>query len=479
MKLAAYRNRIKKLTPTSLRTELKKWDLKSSKLEATAVNRPGGGGAFTEEERKSLKRIDAFRQAAAQELRVKLSTRREKNRESLNNGDPNASLSGLGSPSKVGKVKDQWLDDPKKGFKNPREFLLDVMLVCSGVKQTTPQMNYLRSKSGKLEAAVGSDEHSTFSDPHGGFLLPTAFTPATLRIDYEASDFTSQVGMNNRLASLTTRVPLNATKVPFNAVVDENHTTSVAGGIIVSRRAEAASRDPSRMQFKQVELNASMLWGTAIATEELLQDSPQSFVALLEQAFATAFAGQGLEERLHGNGIGRPLGVLHANNPCLISIDRVGATNRIKGADILNMIKRCWGYNQAVWLANMDAMNDIESLHIVGDSSAGILKMTGDSMINGEFVQTIKGRPLYYTEYMPSIASASCLLLANFSQYLEGVYQAPRSAESVHVRFDTHERVFKYWLRNDGRPWWTTTLTPKRGSNTLSPFVTLNNNTVA
>jgi len=468
MKLASYKRRISKLGPRDLRRELAKIDKLSGKLDEQALSRQDGGGEYNEEERKKLKSLDARRKIVASAIQAKREARREKSREALVNGDPDPT--GLSKP--VVK-RENVLDDPKKGFNSPKEFMTEVMLINQGVKEISPVMKHLQKKH-SLQNAVGSDEHSTFSDPHGGFLLPSAFTPTILTVDYESEDFTSQIGMNNRLAGMTRRVPLNATKVPFNAVVDKNHQTSVAGGIIVSRRAEAASRDASRMKFEQVELTVNTLWGTAVATEELLTDSPTSFVALLANAFATAFAGQGINERLFGKGTGEPLGVLDDKNPALIKIDRDTA-NRLKGIDILKMMQKCWGYENAVWLANRDSLVDIEQLHIESDNNAGILKMTHDSLVDGQVVTFLKGRPLIYTEYMPALADAKCLALVNFSQYLEGIYQAPQSAESVHVRFDVHERMFKYWLRNDGRPWWKTVLTPKKGI-TMSPFVTLNDN---
>ena len=36
-----------------------------------------------------------------------------------------------------------------------------------------------------------------------------------------------------------------------------------------------------------------------------------------------------------------------------------------------------------------------------------------------------------------------------------------------------HERVFKFWIRNAGAPWWSSALTPKKGADTLSPFVVI------
>jgi hypothetical protein len=53
------------------------------------------------------------------------------------------------------------------------------------------------------------------------------------------------------------------------------------------------------------------------------------------------------------------------------------------------------------------------------------------------------------------------------------VYQPLQSAESLHVRFEYNERTFRFTMRNDGRCWWRSAITPKKSSTTLSPFVTL------
>ena len=41
------------------------------------------------------------------------------------------------------------------------------------------------------------------------------------------------------------------------------------------------------------------------------------------------------------------------------------------------------------------------------------------------------------------------------------------------MRFFEGERTFELWLMNDGKPWWTSPLTPKQSVKTLSPFVVL------
>jgi len=44
---------------------------------------------------------------------------------------------------------------------------------------------------------------------------------------------------------------------------------------------------------------------------------------------------------------------------------------------------------------------------------------------------------------------------------------------SIHLKFDTDETVFRFIFRLAGQPWWSSAISPKNGSNTLSPFVAI------
>ena len=48
-----------------------------------------------------------------------------------------------------------------------------------------------------------------------------------------------------------------------------------------------------------------------------------------------------------------------------------------------------------------------------------------------------------------------------------------QAASSIHVQFVTDETAFRFVLRLDGQPLWHSALTPYKGSDTLSPFVTV------
>ena len=85
----------------------------------------------------------------------------------------------------------------------------------------------------------------------------------------------------------------------------------------------------------------------------------------------------------------------------------------------------------------------------------------------------LDGRPCIFTEFASTLGTVGDLILGNWSEYLEGIYQPMQTAESMHVRFVNHERTFKFWTRNAGQFWWKSALTPQNGANTLSPIVTL------
>jgi len=70
---------------------------------------------------------------------------------------------------------------------------------------------------------------------------------------------------------------MSATMVKVNARVDKNHSSSVSGGLTVTRRPETLDGTSSRMAFEQISLEAHELFGLAYASESILSDSPQSF----------------------------------------------------------------------------------------------------------------------------------------------------------------------------------------------------------
>lgn len=344
--------------------------------------------------------------------------------------------------------------DPNKGFKSPREFCLAVMRHGSGYAKEA------RDERLRHLATAGSDEQGGYSDPYGGFLVPVGMSPDVLRLDPEPDPFEGR----------TTRIPMSNPTVKLNARVDKNHSSSVSGGLTVSRRMETTAATSSRQEYEQVVLQATSLFGLAYATEEILTDSPVSFAAVLAQGFQDEFTSRLIDERINGTGAGEFKGILSDSNAYISVAKETGqAAATVVYDNIIKMRARSWGYRNAVWLANHNVMPQLAKLN----QSVG----TGGALVWApsavpDVPDTLLGRPIIFTEYCKTLGTLGDLILFNGTQYLEGIYQPLQSAESVHVRFLNHERTFKFWLRNAGALWWKSTLTPKNGD-TLSPVVVL------
>jgi len=367
------------------------------------------------------------------------------------------------SPVGVTAVRERWLDDPMRGFKTPTEYLLGVMDVCRGFEvpaDTREKLMSLRPKGARplsleIRAAVGSDEQMGSDDPHGGFLLPTAMSPDLLTVQAE----------NDPLAGRTRSVPMVAPTVKIPARVDKNHATSVSGGLTVSRSAETVAKTASRMSFEQVVLQATGIFGLAYVTEELLQDSAVTFAALLASSFADEFRGHLFNERLNGTGVGEFEGI--NSSGCLVVQAKVGSqtATTFNYQNAVEMRTRCWGYSNAIWLANHDVFPQLALM----ESSGG--QIIWQPSIREDRPDLLLGRPIFFTEYCETLGAQGDVVLGNWGEFLEGTYQGLNQAESIHVRFSNHERAFKFWLRNAGGPWWRSAITPKKGASTLSPFV--------
>lgn len=354
---------------------------------------------------------------------------------------------------RIGKIEDSWQKDPKLGYDSQRDFLLDVMN-AGKTGALTPQLKFL--------AAAGTDEANTLSDPHGGFLIPEGFSPGLRTLSYD----------DDPTASRVTDVPMQTQVLNINARVDKDHSTSVSGGLTVARTTETQAPDSSRMKFEQVKLEATALMGLSYASEQLLERSPMSFVALLEQGFRDEFAVKMLDEKLNGVGAGNPVGVINADCTITVAKESGQAADTILGANITKMRSRCWRYGRAVWLANHDTYDQLSVAHRSLTNDDVPLFVPGNGV---DVPDTLLGRPIFFTEFTKTVGDKGDIVLGVWDQYLWGTLgsRTPRRADSIHVRFTNHERTFKFWIENCGAPWWRTALTPKNGANTLSPFVVL------
>ena len=418
--------------------------------------------------------------------RISAAIDREKEREAFERTAP-AARPTPGNPQPHVATRLRAEDDPRRGFAGPREFMLSVIessgarsredvaderlrplaVVDREDRQAAGALAFLMPGdfNPSLLAAAGSDEQGGYSDPHGGFLRTTGFIPRILQLGFEGDPTMGR----------TQDIPMASVSVEIPARVDKNHTSSVSGGFTVTRKPETVAATSSRGTFELVSLKATSKFGLAFATEEILVDSPISFVAIIDSGLRDQFAHDGLREKLRGLGGAEYIGVINADAG--IAVTR-NTSNRILGTDVLAMRARCWGYGRAIWIANHDTFGEIFRLGSAAFDTEGATPLAGTnglfrSSLGEDMPNMLLGQPIFFSEYASTLGDKGDLILADWSQYLEGIYQPLNSAESMHVRFVEHERAFKFWLRNAGAPWWRSALTPNQSTTTLSPIVTI------
>jgi HK97 family phage major capsid protein len=365
--------------------------------------------------------------------------------------DPDAKAAAAAAAAAGITVRDRSEDDPKRGFKDHRDYLKAVMAAGRNPNRIDARLKPL--------AAAGSDEQGEYSDPHGGFLVPHGVAPGILSLEPEGDP----------LGGLVTPVTMQAPTVSFNARVDKNHSTSVSGGLRVTRRPETEDGTSSRMKFDQVTLTANEEFGIAYATERIIQDSPQSMIDIISAGFRDEYVANAMNERINGTGTGERQGALSTGCKIAVTKETGQKAATILKENIDKMAARCWRYSQAVWLANHNTRPQLKSLvQVVGTGGNAVPYLTGAP--GGQ--EYLDNRPIFFSEFAKTLGTEGDLILLVPSQYLEGMYQSEQFAESIHVRFAAAERCFRFYRRNDGQWWWASALTPKNGD-TLSPVVTL------
>jgi HK97 family phage major capsid protein len=279
------------------------------------------------------------------------------------------------------------------------------------------------------------------------------------------------------------RIPIgansNGLKIP---AIDESSraTGSRWGGVQVYRTIEGGDLTAKKPKFRLMELGLKKMTGLAYATDELLQDAV-ALEAVFSQAFQEELTFTIENEIMSGSGAGEMLGIMSSN--ALVSVaketSQVAATFVAENA--MKMWSRMWSRSRmnAVWFINQDVEPQMYQLNIKIKNVAGTENVGGAPvyMPPGGISQapygTLFGRPVIPVEYCQTLGTKGDVVLADLSQYVVIDKGGVQSASSIHVRFLNDEQTFRWVVRNDGQPTWHAALTPFKGSNTQSPFVTI------
>lgn len=353
--------------------------------------------------------------------------------------------------------------DRSFGFRNIGEFALEVQKsrLQGGVTQ---RLASVYSQETVQKAATGMGE---LVGSDGGFLVPPQFSTKILERVYK----------NNELLSRTDNYPVTSNSMVF----PRNNESSRAngsrwGGVRAYWVQEGSTITASSPTFGRAQLTLHKLACLARVTDELLADYG-ALGAYLNRVFPDEINFVTGDALVNGTGAGQPLGMLNA--PCTVSVAK--ETGQASATVVPQNIVKMWarlfrgmatGENSgAVWFINQDVNPQLQ-LMTLGIGTAGIATYMPPGGLSGKPYATLMGAPIVEIEWCQTLGTVGDIILADMSQMIS-ISKSVDAAQSMHLYFATDETAFRVVFRLDAQPWWASALTPFKGSNTQSCFVSL------
>jgi HK97 family phage major capsid protein len=286
-----------------------------------------------------------------------------------------------------------------------------------------------------------------------------------------SAEFLTPLHEEGPLSSIARRMPVGPNSISgwINGVDETSRATgSRWGGVRGYWLSEGDAMTASQPKFKRINWELNQLAVLQYATDNMLRDS-NLMDSVIRQSSMEELKFMVNDSFFRGTGTGQPKGIL--NGGSVISAVRTNATN-IDHDDIVRMRIRFDpnAYSRAVWLANPDIQGELDTLNFTSGTT-GILSPYVTYTADG--VTMLRGRPVIFNEFSPTLGAVGDLLLVDPNDYLYWEGAGIEGASSIHVQFLTNQTVFRFIYRVDGMPATTTATTRYQSTDTVSPYVAL------
>jgi HK97 family phage major capsid protein len=352
-------------------------------------------------------------------------------------------------------ITDNLRESANHGFRSFSEFAM-ACVQASGDGVQADQ----RLQIGAASTAPGS-YGNTASGADGGYLVPPEFSQAIVTTAYNE---------NQSFVPLTDNTPVTGNSMTFP--VDET-TPWGSAGIKAYWTDEAGAGTESKGKFDPDTLRLKKLTALVPLTEEMLSDS-SALASYVQRKVPEAIAFKTNEALWNGSGAGKPKGYYSASG-LLVSVakETSQAADTIVAQNIskmrARMSSRSW--RNAIWCINNDALPQLDTLLYATAATNGVIyKPEGGRFGYG----TLLGRDVMVTDFNETVGDKGDIVLVDWSMY-RTITKAGgmETATSMHFWFDRGLTAFRTLFRIDGQPSIQAPVTPNKGSNTLSPIVTL------
>lgn len=325
----------------------------------------------------------------------------------------------------------------------------------SGGAKSDPRLQELRALG--LNEAILSE---------GGFLVQQDLEPGLLQTAYETGIL---VGL-----ARTRPISANANGLRANAIDETSRVDgSLYGGLQGYWLAEAGTKTATKPKFRQIDMKLEKLIGLYYATDEEMQDAG-ALEAGMRDAFGQVFAYKLDKAIYEGLGGGMPIGIMGSAALVTVAKEAGQVAATVVKENVDKMWARMWAPSRqnALWLINQDVEPQLEQLAYTIGLGGVPAYMPPGGVADAPYGR-LKGRPVRIFEHCSTLGTLGDIVLVDPTQYLLIDKGGLQYASSIHVAFLTDETAFRFVYRVNGQPLWAAVKTPAKGSNTLSPYVTL------
>lgn len=348
--------------------------------------------------------------------------------------------------------------DPKAGFASKGDFYNAVIRAGASMG---------RSIDPRLvpQAVAPTTYGNEAAGTDGGFIVPPEF----------ATEIFTLALTDDALLPL-----VDGTPVQGNSMVFPKDETTPWGtdGIRAYWQAEASVATQTKPKLGTTMLRLHKLMGLVPLSDELVEDS-RAGAAFVTPLIARSIRWKTNEALLYGTGAGQPMGMLtNAGNTNVAAIvqakDSGQATKTVSVTNVANMVSRLvpGTYGESVWLIAPDAFPTVMTM---SNSNGFPLWMPFNQGVQGSPYGMLLGRPVMLSQHAAAFSSQGDISLIVPSWY-RAITKAGEGIEtdvSMHIYFDADAVAFRSIFRLDGGPKILNPVTQAKGTNTLSPFVTL------
>lgn len=358
-------------------------------------------------------------------------------------------------------VKENVQDDPNWGFKNLGEYAQAVMKVA----ENGGNIQYADER---LKTMTKANEVTQAYDPSVGFLFPRGFV-AELELSW---------GNPDNLLAGTKRIPIDPGQqfVEVTVVDDQDRSGgSVAGGVTAYWKDELTQMSNTRPKLRQIRLEPHELYAYSVASDKSLRNAPIALGAFLSEQLVQSVNFKIGDALINGDGAAKPLGLLANGSAISVAKETSQTAATINEVNLAKMWKRMPANlrSSAVWLCNQDVEDQFDLMARAAYGASATINPNIDTILYNRANNTLKGRPIVYTEYCPTLGTVGDIILWNPGSYYTATKSGQGPETSMHFYFDTAKTAFRFIFEVDGKSRYNTVFTPYKGSTTRSDIVTL------